>query len=158
MADPLLPFNEALMEPIEEVWKKPVTSSAVNSGASAGTGFSTEEFGESIRISRDTAVDLRWWAADGKLSQGKPFSLPTAVTTVITDASTLEWGAHLGDLEIKGRWSPVEQMFHINLLELRAIRLALKALLPSLRGQSGQILTNNTSTMWYINKQGGVGS
>ncbi|KAJ1083735.1 hypothetical protein NDU88_003890 [Pleurodeles waltl] len=30
--------------------------------------------------------------------------------------------------------------------------------LPSLRGQSVQVLTDNTTAMWYINKQGGVGS
>ncbi|KAJ1217530.1 hypothetical protein NDU88_005124 [Pleurodeles waltl] len=29
-AEPLLPFNEALLEPVLEVWKKPVFSSAVN--------------------------------------------------------------------------------------------------------------------------------
>ncbi|KAJ1184897.1 hypothetical protein NDU88_001694 [Pleurodeles waltl] len=113
---------------------------------------------ESIKISRDAAADLQWWAADGNLSQGKPFPLPPPVATVITDASTLGWGAHLGDLEVKGHWSPGEQRLHINLLELRAIRLALKAFLPSLRGRSVQVLTNNTTAMWYINKQGGVWS
>ncbi|KAJ1180645.1 hypothetical protein NDU88_005865 [Pleurodeles waltl] len=111
-----------------------------------------------VKISRDAAVDLKWWIASNNLSQGKPFALSPPVATVITDASTLGWGAHLGDLEIKGLWSPEEQMFHINLLELRAVRLALKAFLPSLRGQSVQVLTDNTTTMWYINKQGGVGS
>ncbi|KAJ1095605.1 hypothetical protein NDU88_000764 [Pleurodeles waltl] len=111
-----------------------------------------------VKISRDAAVDLKWWIASNNLSQGKPFAQLPPVATVITDASTLGWGAHLGDLEIKGLWSPEEQMFHINLLELRAVRLALKAFLPSLRGQSVQVLTDNTTTMWYINKQGGVGS
>ncbi|KAJ1094268.1 hypothetical protein NDU88_007346 [Pleurodeles waltl] len=89
---------------------------------------------------------------------GRPFSQPPPVTSVITDASTLGWGVHLGDLEIKGLWSPVERMFHINLLKLRAVRLAHKAFLPSLRGLSVQVLTDNTTAMWYINKQGGVGS
>ncbi|KAJ1124818.1 hypothetical protein NDU88_003267 [Pleurodeles waltl] len=112
----------------------------------------------SVRISRDAATDLKWWIADDNLSRGRPFTQPPPVTTVITDASTLGWGAHLGDLEIKGLWSPEEQMFHINLLELWAVRLALKAFLPSLRGQSVQVLSDNTTAMWYINKQGGVGS
>ncbi|KAJ1168845.1 hypothetical protein NDU88_000758 [Pleurodeles waltl] len=111
-----------------------------------------------VKISRDAAVDLKWWIVSNNLSQGKPFQQSPPVATVITDASTLGWGAHLGDLEIKGLWSPEEQIFHINLLELRAVRLALKAFLPSLRGQSVQVLTDNTTTMWYINKQGGVGS
>ncbi|KAJ1086510.1 hypothetical protein NDU88_006626 [Pleurodeles waltl] len=113
---------------------------------------------DSITITSDTVVDLQWWAAIGNLSQGRPLSLPPPMATVVTDDSTLGWGAHLGDLEVKGLWSPVEQRFHINLLELREVRLALKAFLPSIRGQSVQILTDNTTAMWYINKQGGVGS
>ncbi|KAJ1196926.1 hypothetical protein NDU88_000789 [Pleurodeles waltl] len=113
---------------------------------------------DSITITRDTAVDLQWWAAIDNLSQGRPFSLPPPVATVVADASTLGWGAHLGDLEVKGLWSPVEQRFHINLLELQAVRLALKAFLPSICGQSVQVLTDNTTAMLYINKQGGVGS
>ncbi|KAJ1137758.1 hypothetical protein NDU88_004154 [Pleurodeles waltl] len=107
----------------------------------------------SVKISRDAATDLKWWIADDNLCRGRPFTQPPPVTTVITDASTLGWGAHLGDLEIKGLWSPEERM-----LELRAVRLALKAFLPSLRGQSVQVLTDHTTAMWYINKQGGVGS
>ncbi|KAJ1187211.1 hypothetical protein NDU88_003990 [Pleurodeles waltl] len=99
-----------------------------------------------VRISRDSATDLKWWIADGNLTRGRPFSQAPPVATVITDASTLGWGAHLGD------W------IHINLLELRAVRLSLKAFLASLRGQSVQVLTDNTTAKWYINKQGGVGS
>ncbi|KAJ1087084.1 hypothetical protein NDU88_000278 [Pleurodeles waltl] len=68
------------------------------------------DLAESINISRDTTADLQWWSVDGNLSQERPFSIPPPVATVITDASTLGWGAHLGDLEIKGRWSPVEQV------------------------------------------------
>ncbi|KAJ1149390.1 hypothetical protein NDU88_002200, partial [Pleurodeles waltl] len=30
VAEPLLPFNEALLDPIKDIWKKPVTSAAVN--------------------------------------------------------------------------------------------------------------------------------
>ncbi|KAJ1112426.1 hypothetical protein NDU88_000690 [Pleurodeles waltl] len=93
-----------------------------------------EEF---ITIYRDAAKDLRWWAVDGNLSQGRPFALPPSVATIIMDASTLGWGAHLGDLEIKGLWSPVEQTFHISLLELQVICLALKAFLPSRSVTSG---------------------
>ena len=47
---------------------------------------------------------------------------------------------------------------HTNLLELQDIRLALKAFLPSIRVRLVQVLTDNTTTMWYCNKQGGVGS
>ncbi|KAJ1202911.1 hypothetical protein NDU88_006706 [Pleurodeles waltl] len=77
---------------------------------------------------------------------------------VVTDASLLGWGGHLGEVEIRSHWSPVESGLHINLLELRVIRLALKAFLPVVKGKVVQVFTDNTTAMWYCNKQGGVGS
>ena len=66
-------------------------------------------------------------------------------------------GGKLGEVEIRGLWSPVEALLHINLLELRAIRLALKAFLPSIKGRLVQVFTD-TTTMWYCNKQSRVWS
>ena len=54
-----------------------------------------------------------------------------------------------GDVEIR--------RFHINLLELPAIHLALQAFLPSIKGRLVQVLMDNTTAMWYCNKQGRVG-
>ncbi|KAJ1138196.1 hypothetical protein NDU88_004587 [Pleurodeles waltl] len=64
----------------------------------------------------------------------------------------------MGESEIKGLWSLAESGLHINLLELRAIRLVLKAFLHSLKGKVVQVFTDNSTAMWYSNKQGGVGS
>ena len=52
----------------------------------------------------------------------------------------------------------MEACLHINLLELGAIRLALKAFLPTIKGERVQVLTGNMTTMWYCKKQGDVGS
>ena len=82
------------------------------------------------------------------------FHTPLAVVMVVTNASTQGWEAHLEELAIRGLWSPEEQALHIYLLELRTIWLALKAFLPSLHSHSVQILTDNTTAMWYISKQG----
>ena len=91
----------------------------------------------------------------GKQSVSRKALPPLA--TVIMDASTLGWGSHLEELEIRIFWSPEEQLFHISLLELRETRLALKAFLPSLCSQSVQILMDNTTVMWCIKNQGGLG-
>lgn len=55
------------------------------------------------------------------------------------DTSILGWGTHLGDLEVKGLWSPEERLLQINIFELQVIHLSLKVFLPSLRGQSVQV-------------------
>ena len=78
--------------------------------------------------------------------------------TVVTDASLLGWDSLLGEVEIRGCWFLAESQLHINLLERRAIRLALKALLPSIKGRLVQVFIDNTTAMWYYNKKGRVGS
>ena len=51
-------------------------------------------------------------------------------------------------MEIRGIWwSLAEAQLHINLLELRAIRLVFKASLPSIKGRLVQVLTDHTA-MW----------
>ena len=115
-------------------------------------------FSETVQISKDTAKDLQWWLLNQDWPSGRPLSLPHAEVTVVTNASLLGWVGHLGEVEIRGLWSPAESPLHINILELRAIRLALKAFLLSLRGRLVQVFTNSTTTIRYCNKQGDVGS
>ncbi|KAJ1093251.1 hypothetical protein NDU88_006356 [Pleurodeles waltl] len=111
-----------------------------------------------VQISERTAEDLQWWLVNCEWVKGRPLSLPQPDLTVVTDASLLGWGCHLGEVEIRGHWSPAESGLHINLLALRAIWLALKAFLPVVKGKVVQVFTDNTTAMWYWNKQGGVGS
>ena len=65
--------------------------------------------------------------------------------TIITDASTQGWGAHMGDSQIAGVWTRSERELHINVLDLRAVILALN-----------HWATDNTTVVAYINKQGGT--
>ena len=51
----------------------------------------------------------------------------------------------------------MESLLHINLLELRAIRLVLKAFLPSIHQRLVQVLTDTTA-MWHCNKLRRMGS
>ena len=75
-----------------------------------------------------------------------------------TDASLAGWGAHLQDLQAQGLWSEEEKQLHINYLELKAVFLALKTFLPTLKNTAVRILTDNTACMYYIRKQGGTRS
>ena len=45
---------------------------------------------------------------------------------LFTDASNEGWGAHLDQSSTKGLWSDQEKRLHINILELKAISLALR--------------------------------
>ena len=96
--------------------------------------------------------DVRW------LLRGVPIALPPPSLHLFTDASMQGWGAHLGMQVASGLWTPLQQSLHINLLEMEAVRLALLAFLPSLRGSQILVRTDNTSVACYLNKQGGVRS
>ena len=57
--------------------------------------------------------------------KGLSLSVPVPTLTLYTDASNLGWGAYLEGSWALGLWSPLQQKEHINLLEMKAIHLAL---------------------------------
>src|SRR4029434_6876273 len=66
------------------------------------------------------------------------------------------WGAVCEGRGVNGLWSVREAVSHINVLELRTVVLALRHFLPRLSGQHVLVRTDNTATLAYINRQGGV--
>jgi hypothetical protein len=79
---------------------------------------------------------------------------------VSTDASLHGWGAHCPQLglQLQGVWSPQESLYHINVLELLAVPLALSRMLPDIRDSSVLVQTDNTTVVAYINHDGGTRS
>ncbi|XP_014827275.1 PREDICTED: uncharacterized protein LOC106916513 [Poecilia mexicana] len=77
---------------------------------------------------------------------------------VTTDASSMEWGAVWQHRTVQGRWCPQDRSKHINMLELRAVHLALRHFLPHLQGRHVLIWSDNTSVVYHINHQGGTRS
>ena len=75
---------------------------------------------------------------------------------IYTDASESRWGAHEDINSIGGWWSDDEIHYHINVLELLAIELALKAFLKDSNKKHVRIFFDNTTAVTYINKQGGI--
>lgn len=60
--------------------------------------------------------------------------------------------------ERKVRGCQGEVPLHINIKELQVVRLAYRAFLPHLQNRVVAVLTDNSTAMYYINKQGGVRS
>ena len=77
---------------------------------------------------------------------------------LFTDASLVGWGAHLGDLSVSGQWSVQWSKEHINVLELRAVWLALKSFRQVISGCQVLLSTDNTTVVAYLNKGGGARS
>ena len=77
---------------------------------------------------------------------------------LFTDASNEGWGAHLDQNSTKGLWSDREKRLHINVLELKAVSLALRDFKDQCQNQTVLVATDNSTVVAYINKQGGTRS
>ena len=77
---------------------------------------------------------------------------------LFTDASKEGWGAHLDQSSTKGLWSDQEKRLHINILELKAVSLAIRSFKDQCQNQIVLVATDNSTVVAYINKQGGTHS
>ena len=67
-----------------------------------------------------------WWLDPQNVLQGEHLHPKEHKILLFTDASKAGWGAHLNDSVAKGLWSQTEKHLHINILELKAVILALQ--------------------------------
>ena len=101
---------------------------------------------------------LEWWLQDNRLRRGGPISPPEPTISMETDASTVGWGCRVGTTLSRGLWSPEESLLHINVLELRAIRMALLHNKTLLLNQTVALYGDNTTALAYIRHGGGTRS
>ena len=101
---------------------------------------------------------LQWWLNREYTRSGVKLDTPEPQCLLYSDASKSGWGAHVDDLQAKGTWNHKQSNFHINRLELLAVKYALEEFKHYLRGKSIMIMTDNTSVVYYIKKQGGTKS
>ena len=111
-----------------------------------------------ILIPRSLHVHLEWWLDPDKVLKGQPLHPLQHALQLFTDASNKGWGAHLGECTARGLWSKSEDDLHINLLELKAVLLALKQFEQLCWSQTILVCTDNTTVVSYINKEGGMKS
>ncbi len=91
-------------------------------------------------------------------SPGVPLEQVSRHAVVFTDASTTGWGATYNGHAVSGVWTGPQLHWHINCLELLAVRLALSRLRGRLQRKDVLVRTDNTATVAYINRQGGLRS
>ena len=112
-----------------------------------------------ITVSKECLLALVPWRDRAYISRGVPMGqVPSRREIVTTDACPLGWGAVWQSRTARGQWSAADRTDHINVLELRAVHLALQHFLPFLRGRHVLIRSDNTSTVCHINHQGGTKS
>ncbi len=98
------------------------------------------------------------WSDLSFLRAGVPLEQVSRHAVVYTDASAKGWGATFNGHAVSGVWTDPQLHWHINCLELLAVHLALNRLKRRLRGELVLVRTDNTATVAYINRQGGLRS
>ena len=118
--------------------------------------MSKHNFDAPCYISNEARAEAQWWIENIGEAFAYIKAIPMIDYTIHTDASTLGWGA-CDDMDVSnGRWTEEEQEMHINCLELLAIKFALMSFVPlHTHIRHVRIMSDNTTAISYINKQGG---
>ena len=113
-----------------------------------------------VPLNYQALADLKWWVSESEHLNGCPVQQPPIGATIWSDASKKGWGAAYQGISTGGHWSVEEAKAHINVLELRAATLALKALLKHQLPvpKHVHLRLDNTTAVAYINKWWGTHS
>ncbi|XP_069811274.1 uncharacterized protein [Dendropsophus ebraccatus] len=107
----------------------------------------------SIVLTKEVVKSLSWWLKTEHLSVGLSWvrKCPLVITT---DASPSGWGAHLGSLDFQGSWDSSFEERSSNFRELAAISEALKRSEEYIKNSNINVLTDNSTAVAIINRQG----
>lgn len=115
------------------------------------------QFEGRFQLSKLGKRDLNWWLEN--VAWRSRLIRPVApLLEITTDASLEGWGAVFQDKKTGGRWGLEEKDFHINVLELKAVELGLKTFFNNKEAVEIKVISDNTTTVAYINHMGGTKS
>ena len=107
-------------------------------------------------LSQQAKEELQWWLEPPVTATSLVPPLPS--TTITSDASCKGWGAQWAARHLAGTWGPNHASAHINILEMRAVLLALKEWAPQLSGSVVAWYADNRTVVAYLLKEGGTRS
>ena len=81
---------------------------------------------QKVTLNRNSKEDRQWWIQNLKICNGRYLIHSHSQVLIQTDASRKGWGAVCQGMSTgEGKRSKEEQLLHINVLELKAVKLAL---------------------------------
>ena len=109
-------------------------------------------------MNQNSIKDLLLWVNNLEISNWKSILSAKNKTIIQTDASQKGWETCIQKMSIAGQWTLQESRLHINLLELKAINLALIIFHKIFSLKAPHFQVDNTTTLLYLIKMGGAGS
>ena len=119
--------------------------------------YSKGNFDNKMQITNSMREELTWWITNLH-TQKRHIDHGNPDLVITTDASLIGWGAVSGNESIGGKWNEIEVNNHINVLEMKAVMLALKSFCKDLQNSHILIRSDNVCTISYLNSKGGVKS
>ena len=98
-----------------------------------------------VPLPQEARRDLSWWMVRDHLLTGVRFGTPALDLHLYSDESCSGWGAHLLDQHVSGVWSDQEKLLHINLLEMKALFLALQSFREDVIGHHVTAMCGNST-------------
>ena len=109
-----------------------------------------------VPVNLSSRQALIWWRDLNNIRRGVPLGTVEVDRYLFTDSSMSGWGAHMDTLTASGLWSDHQSQSHINVLELHAVWLGLKAFSQQLTNANVALMCDNTSAIAYLKNQGGT--
>ena len=119
---------------------------------------SKEKSSKLIPLDLQSRLAILWWTNRDNLRRGVPIGTIDVEYYLYTDSSTQGWGAHLQELTASGIRSLDQSQLHINVLELQAIWLGLRAFSQRVENARVALMSDNTSAVSYLRNQGSTKS
>ena len=98
--------------------------------------------------------ELQWWIPKLQIFNGRYLIQPQNFLTIMTDASKKGWGAVCQGITTRGEWNLHEQQLHINVLEIKTVKLALLAYRKHFQMKAIYFQIDNTTALSYLVKMG----
>ena len=110
---------------------------------------------DSLILTEAAKSDLKWWLHAVSNWNGRKVEKKVIDGQMFTDASDIGWGAVYNGNEAQGLWTKTQTFKSINQRELLAVLLGILSFADLLRGKHIQVVTDNISTVAYLNHMGG---
>ena len=107
-----------------------------------------------VSLSAKARQDLVWWV-DNLDTEYVEVHKKVPSREIFSDASDTGWGGHMEAQNTGGKWLQSEIHLHINEKELLAVLFTLKSLGSEIQNETIKIVSDNTTCVNYINRQGG---
>jgi hypothetical protein len=116
---------------------------------------SKQSWQDKLTLDQGSIHDLQWWLGAVSSWNGCAIQRDPVDLQMETDASSWGWGAVCAGQEAQGVWNHSVSNKSSNYRELLTVLLAMISLSETIQGKILQILSDNVTTVCYINMQGG---